>query len=206
MNEACTALIRNSPCSIEELRSLRTTAHHPSRVGADRGADGITRPGAIHRSITLLPSRRASCRLLPRPFQRVPRGEATDDSHDTRPAQDSRHEHRARARIRAHGCHRSDHGKHHRRRCVQSPDLARDLWSDQSRLDGPDHRRSTRAGPSLRGALAAIAGRRRPLRVLACRLRESIGIRQRVVLLDHGVGRKCSHCCGLGPLCRGVRQ
>ena len=79
------------------------------------------------------------------------------------------------AAVRPHVGHRADHRQHRRRRHLQPADLARGLRSDQPRLDGAHDRRCAGAGRAVRGAVAAAAGRRRPVRVRAGRVRQRVG-------------------------------
>ena len=110
------------------------------------------------------------------------------------------------AAVRPHVGHRADHRQHRGRRHLQPADLARGLRSDQPRLDGADHGRCARAGGVVRGAVAAATGRRRAVRLRAGRVRQRVGVHQRLVLLDHRLGGQRRHRGRLGPLRRALHQ
>ena len=65
-----------------------------------------------------------------------------------------------------------------------------------------------RAGPcpAVRRAVPPLAGRRRAVRLRPGGLRQRARLRQRLVVLDHRLGRQRRHRGGLGALRRGVRQ
>ena len=71
---------------------------------------------------------------------------------------------------------------------------------------GADDRRRAGAGAAVRRAVAAAAGRRRTVRVRAGRVRQPARLRQRVVVLDHRLGRQRRDRRRLGAVRRGVRQ
>ena len=101
---------------------------------------------------------------------------------------------------------RPHHGQHHRRRDLQPADVARRVRADHVGLDGSHHHRCARAGRAVRRAVAPPARRRRPLRVRQGRVRQQGRLRQRVVVLDHGVGRQRGDRRRLGAVRRAVRQ
>ena len=78
--------------------------------------------------------------------------------------------------------------------------------SDQPRRDGAHHRRRARAGADVRRAVPPAPGRRRPVRLRPGRLRQRHRIHQRLVVLDHRVGRQRRDRHRLGVLRRGVRE
>ena len=110
------------------------------------------------------------------------------------------------AAVRPHVGHRADHRHHRGRRHLQPADLARGLRSDQPGLDGPHHGRCARAGGVVRCAVAAATGRWRPVRVRAGRVRQRVGVHQRLVLLDHRVGGQRRDRGRLGPVRRALHQ
>ena len=110
------------------------------------------------------------------------------------------------AQIRPDPGDRPHHGEHHRRRHLQPADVARRLRADHAGLDGSDDRRGARAGVAVRRTLPASSGRWWPVRVRARRLRQQVGLRERVVVLDHGVGRERRHRRRLGALRRALHQ